>query len=278
MVFIVYIKLLQALTARLFVEISKLYLLPKTPEAVILFMYMTTVIYAGSKGARVLGRLNEILFYISVVVLAIIFISLSQADLTNILPVGSAGAADIFKGALATMYHYSGIEAVLVFYTLVARKQEVMKSGIAAIIITMLTYVVVAVICQLVLGTSLVQKLVFPGLTLVKAAPVPVIERFEFIFLVFWVGLAVRPTLNMSFAASLSLSQLLGINLQKHFAYVLTAVSLLIFICALIPRDILQALRLVPYAGWLSITMGIGFPLLLLLVSFIRGKKVENGA
>jgi spore germination protein (amino acid permease) len=275
-VFIAYVIFFHSIVVRVFAEVTKLYLLPQTPLAVVLFMYVVVIVYVGSKGARVIGRLNELMFYVLIVILLILIIPIGQTDYTNLLPVGQAGFGKIVSGAITTAYYYAGIEILLVFYTLASKKEDVIKAGCSALLITVILYLVITIIAQLVLGVDIMQKIIWPGLILLKVVQVPVLERLEFIFLFFWLGTGARPTINMGFAASLSLSQLLKIDQQKYNTYSLMFIGLCLYIMALVPNDVLTAFKWADYAGYSFFVIGLGYPLLFHMALLLRGGKVEK--
>ncbi len=273
--FIAYVLFFESLVVRSFAEIAKLYLLPKTPLFVVLLFIIISIVYIGGKGARVLGRLNEILFYFGVMLLLILIIPGGQADYTNILPVGEAGLESIARGALTTTYSFAGSEVLLVFYSLVNRKEEVLKASLIAVSITMVLYFAMVMTCLLVFGVYSLQKILWPGLMLLKVSQVPVLERMEFVFLVFWMGMGARPAINMGFAASLTLSQLLKIDEKKYNIYSLLFIGLGMYILSIIPRDLLSVFKLWDYAGYGFLVIGLGYPLLFLITSLMRGGKLN---
>jgi spore germination protein (amino acid permease) len=274
--FIAYVIFFHSIVVRVFAEVTKLYLLPQTPLAVVLFMYVVVIVYVGSKGARVIGRLNELMFYILLIILLILIIPIGQTDYTNLLPVGQAGFGKIVSGALTTAYYYAGIEILLVFYTLVSKKEDVLKAGCRALSITVILYLAVVIICQLAIGVDVLQRIIWPGLILLKVVQVPVLERLEFVFLFFWLGTGARPAINMGFAASLSLSQLLKIDQQKFNTYSLMFIGLCLYIMALVPYDVLTAFKWADYAGYGFFVIGLGYPLLFHMALLLWKGKVEK--
>ncbi len=277
-IFVAYIIGFEALIVRIFCEVTKLYLLPKTPLAVVLFMYVFTIVYVASKGARVVGRLNELLFYLLLANFLILLIPLSNADYTNILPVGTSGWNGISRGTLMAVQYYAGVEILMVLYSLVNKKEEILKAGIIAAVITTGLYVSIVVICELVFGVYGMQKQLFPALILLKVVQIPVVERLEFIFLFFWLGMGARPSINMGFAASLSLTQMFNIDEKKYLPYTILGVGVVLYILALLPQDLLTVLRLSNYAGYSFVAVGIIYPLIFYITSLIRGKKVNQSA
>ncbi|MDD3850980.1 MAG: GerAB/ArcD/ProY family transporter, partial [Firmicutes bacterium] len=210
--FVVYIIFFEATVVRMFTEITIAFLLPHTPVPVVALVVMLAVIYVINKCARVVARLNEVLFWIIFPLLFLIMAPLVNADFTNLLPVGEAGFKAIARGALPSFYSYAGIEVLLVFYFLVRQKEEVMKTGILGLGWVILVYVLVTLICLLVWGTEIIQIINWPVITVLKTIKFPVLERPEFFMLAVWMGVGVRPIMNMGFVAAYSLSEVLHVK------------------------------------------------------------------
>jgi len=276
--FIAYIVIFESLVVRIFSEVTKLYLLPQTPLNVIMFMYVFAIVYVGSKGLRVIARLNELMFYLLLLCFLILLIPVGQGDITNILPVGEAGWDKISKGAFMAAHYYAGFGIIMVLYPLINKKEEILKAGIIAISITTMIYVVIIIICELVFGVTSMQNELFPGLILLKIVQIPVIERLEFIFLIFWLGMGARPSINMGFAASLMLTQLFNLDEKKYLPYILVVIGLGIFIMGILPPNLLTVFKFAGYSIYPFYIIGLVYPLIYNFAAFVRGKKVIKNA
>ncbi|MEA1962074.1 MAG: endospore germination permease [Bacillota bacterium] len=275
--FIVYIVYFQSIVTRLFAEVTKLYLLPFTPIPAILLVIVLSVIYIVSRGIKTVARINEFLFYLSLLAFTLVLTTiLGGIDFTNILPLFETDIKDIARGALTTSYSFAGIEILLVLYFMVTRKDEVLKAGLTAIGITTSIYLIIVVVCILVFGVDALQKILFPLIVLLKSVQVPVIERLEFFFLVIWLTLGPRPVINMTFAASYALGSMLNIDLRRYFTLIVIVIAIAIFVLALVPRDIFVVFTWSDYAGSLSIIFAIIYPLILLAAALLRGKQVKH--
>lgn len=274
--FIAYTVFFQSIVLRLGAEITAVFALPKTPTGVIALLIIISVIYIVQKGAKVVGRLNELLFYILLFDLLLFLPPLRVADYTNLLPVGGAGLTAIVRGALPTAYAYGGVEVLFLIYHMVTRKEEVLKAGVTALGISMLIYLMVTVIALLVFGAEVLQHIIWPSVVLLKVVDIPVIERLEFFFLALWMGLASRPVINMCFASSYSLTRLLKLDLEKYYSDMVIAVGLAIYVVALIPDNIVQVFKFATYGGYGFFIAAIGYPLLFHIAAFLRKGKVKQ--
>jgi spore germination protein (amino acid permease) len=191
--FAAYVVLFQGIVVRLFSELTSIFLLPCTPLPITIFLVLVGVVYVINKGARVVARVNEILFWIIFALLLLLLLPLVNADYTNLLPAGEAGLACITRGALVSSFSYAGVEILLVFYFLVGRKEEVIKAGILGLSFTTVVYLVVTLVCILVWGHELLQIINWPALSMLKTVKLAVLERPEFFLLAVWVGVGGVP-------------------------------------------------------------------------------------
>lgn len=276
--FIAYIIFLESIVLRLNAEMVSIYLLPKTPIWMIAFLFILCTIYIAQKGGKVVGRLNEFLFYILLVACMFPIPTLMLAEYTNILPVGETGLLAIAKGAIPTAYAYQGIEILFVTYPMVKRKDEVLKASIIALGIIMSLYLMVTVIALLVSGTETLQTFLWPAVILLKVLDIPVLERLEFFFMALWILIIVRPIFTFCFAGAFSLTQLLKLNIEKYYSLMVLIIALFIYIASLIPANITQVFKISTYAGYAFFVIGLGYPILLHLAAFIRKGKVKTNA
>ena len=74
-----------------------------TPFKLIAILFIC-IIYAASRGLKVIGRISEISFYCTIVLLLSPIIALRFPNMTNILPVFGSGFSSIAKGAMKSNY------------------------------------------------------------------------------------------------------------------------------------------------------------------------------
>lgn len=275
-IFITYLILFEGIVLRNSIEITKMYSLIKTPIWVIGIMLIISIIYIAAKGVKVIGRLNELLFYLILFNFVMIFPALSMSDYTNLLPVTGVELKGIIKGSVYTAFAYQGIEILFIVYPMVTRKDEILKAGMTALFIIMFFYVIVTVIGLMVFSTEGLQALLWPSLAILKLLDFPVIERLEIFFLASWSVLVTRPIFNMCFTASFSLTQLFKLDIDKFYPISVFIVGMLIYTVSLIPQNIVENFKFADYVGYAFLVISIGYPLLLHLVAFLRKGKVKQ--
>lgn len=277
-IFIAYIIFLESIVLRLNAELVSAYILPKTPIWMIALLFILCIVYIAQKGGKVVGRLNELLFYILLIACMLFLPTWRLTDYTNILPVGGAGLLAIAKGVIPTAYAYQGIEILFVVYPMVTRKDKVLKAGLTALGIIMPLYLIITVLTLLVNGSEALQKVIWPAVVLFKVVDIPVLERLEFFFMFLWILVIVRPVFTFGFAGAFSLAQLLKLNIEKYYSIMVTIIGASIYVAALLPENITKVYQISNYGGYGFFVIGLGYPILFHLVAFIRKGKVRANA
>ncbi len=270
--FIIYIVIYQSIVIRIFVETTSLYMLPSTPIPVILFLVQASVVYIVMQGGKVIGRLNELLFYISVAILLLLLCAFSQADCTNILPLGDIDLGGLWQGALSASYAYAGTEVLLVVFFMVNNKDKALKAALTGQTIVLVIYFIVVVLSILVFGIYAMEEMLRPLLILLKGVEFPLFDRLELFFLSFWMGLGIRPVINLGLAAAYSSSMLINRNFN-YYKIIVLLTGILMYFIALIPKNVLQAMEWSVYIGYVYLGVALSYPLLYSLLGFLRRDK-----
>ena len=216
---IAYFLYLAAVVLRGMTEVVSTFMLPQTPRVLIAGLFSVAIWYSAQRGPKVLGRLNEFLFFVFLLGLSFMLPPLTHADLTNLMPVFTVELEDILKGAVKTMAAFSGIEILLIVYPMVTKKEEIIKAGLTAIGIALAIFLFITIICLLVFGSEPLQYEVWPTITLLKTHEIPIFQRSELFFLILMTGFGIKPAVNFTFAAAFSLVQLLFRNEKKYYRH-----------------------------------------------------------
>ncbi|HYF82200.1 MAG TPA: endospore germination permease [Clostridia bacterium] len=256
---------------RVFIEVVSMFLLSETPMLVKLVLMLSVCAYLASSNAKVLGRVNEFLFYI---LLPIVFFSLpaiiSNADIRNLMPILNFKVSDYAKAALTTGFAFSGFELYIVFHPYVLREKEAFGASLYALLITLAIYLYFVVGVILVFGTELTQKFIWPSLRLLATAEVPVIERIEFLFIQAWIGVSFRPISIQYFCASHIIAELFKLKSQRWSTLALFPIIIGI---AYYPKNVLEVFKLSDNVGLIALSIGIALPLILIICGLFTGKR-----
>ena len=274
LVFVGYATVVQSVVIRMFTEITCVFILPRTPIWAVSLVCTLSVVYAVSKGAKVIGRLNEFLFYLLIIdLLMIIGAGITQGTYLNLLPVGEVDINGLMQGSLKIVYAYAGCEVLLVTYAMVQHRDEILKAALIGEGITVLIYLMIVVLGLMVFGHEGLQFFTWPVVTLLKIPYSSALGRLELVFLLLWVTLGVRPIMNLSMSASYAFTRAFNLDFNRYYAWIVLGVGAGIYVLSLQPDNLLQVFALADYVGYAFIAISLGYPLLYLLVSVLRRQK-----
>lgn len=103
--------------------ILKTYLVGFMSPLKILLVLISMALYIETRGLRVLGKTNELITYLLLIIIATSIPALGVSNIKNVMPVFGAGISNIMKSAMKTVYFYSGFEAMLLFHPYVENKK-----------------------------------------------------------------------------------------------------------------------------------------------------------
>ncbi|HWQ29782.1 MAG TPA: endospore germination permease [Negativicutes bacterium] len=256
-----------AVLLRIFIEVVSMFLLRQTPVPVKLMLMLSVCAYLASQNPQVLGRVNEFLFYI---LLPLLFFSLpaivKNSDWLNLMPVFNHRPADYFRASLTTGLAFSGFELYIVFHPYVSREQEAFRASLYGLLVTLAIYLYFVIGALMVFGNELIQKITWPTLRMLATTEIPVIERLEFMFIQAWIGVSFRPISNQYFCASHIITEVFNLKAQKKGTMILFPVITAI---AFYPSDIFQVFKISDYVGYSALIIGIGLPLLLVIIGML---------
>lgn len=180
-----------------------------TPFKIIAILFMC-IIYASSKGLKVIGKISEISFYVTIVLILSPIVALKTTDITNIYPVFGAGAGSIFKGSLKSVFSYSGAEIILLIYPFLKDKKKMLVSSLITVTLVIIMYVWCVFITTYYLGPDIVTKHNWSFLLVIGSVTVTVINNYRYIFMTFWSLVAFK---------SISINTYASLYTLKDFAY-----------------------------------------------------------
>lgn len=247
--------------------------LPRTPFWVINLAVLLVSVNFARQGFKVIGRLNEIFFYLLLPLLLLLIPVLGQIQISHLLPVTGVPLKGILQGIQTTVFSYLGFEILLVIFPFLQKKEEFFHGAFLGLGITIATYFYVTILGIAFYGPGAIVKIVWPTVSLLNAVEVPVVERLEFFFIFLWNLVAFRTVGLQIFASGYTLSRIF--KLSDHGIIVILLTPLVFFI-AQYPKDLVQSFLLETPVSLLGGAIALGFPLLLLSASLILGKKEEK--
>ncbi len=172
-----------------------------------LMAILVVVAYIAYKGMKALGRLNEVVFYLTIMLVFIPIGSLVYGNILNLEPVFSSGLSSIFKASKETALAYSGMELIFLIYPFLQDNKKIMKCGMWSTAISGFIYTWFTLLTIYYLGIEISPKYLWPVLSLSDSIRIPIINNFRFIFISLWAFIALKCAATHYFAVSYSLNQ-----------------------------------------------------------------------
>jgi len=266
------------LELRLFGELTRQVLLPRTPFWAVTVTLLLVSAYAAAKGYETRGRMAEILFLpLFVPFLIILLLGVRDTDFSNLLPAFTANPGTISRGTLGLGYAFGGLEFLLLVHPYINRPKDVRRRSLTAILITGGLMLLVTVMAIARFGPAGLVKQTWPVLELMEFVSVPGAfwERQTALVFTFWILSSFFIVNAGLFFSALLLTDMNGKG--PHHLYVVLCAAV-IFAVSLLPSGLPQVYDLLDL---LYRTLGIGFllavPLLLLTIARLRklGKRYE---
>jgi len=272
--YIIYATLATATIIRFLLEMIRTWLLETTPMAILSLILVLTAVYMVKNGLTIVARFNEVLFFYLIVFILLILVALPETQLINLRPVGGSGIKSIIKGAIPSFYAFGGYEVILVYYTYISDKNtKILKYSVLSVLSVTLFYTITVASQIALFGPDELSRVLYPSMNYLRAVDFPVFERMELFFTVFW-SFTVIGTMGLQFFSGCLLSQIVfKTKKAATFAYIYAPI---IFMLTLYPKNTPHLVELSSYIGYMNIFFGLILPLLLFIMSLIRGGKGSN--
>lgn len=256
---------------RIFSEVVKMYLLEKTPTEFILLVMLLVSTYIVRKGIEVLGKFNEVAFWIMFIPIVFIILALYKvSDYSNIFPVFHNKPIQYIKSISKSIYSFAGIEVAYLFIPIMHNKEKAMKTCIKSIAFITVFYIIIIVTSLSVFSKEGVKQLLWPTITMVKCIDIPgtFIERWDGLAMALWVMFYFTTCVNILSFSSNIVKDVFKFPSVKISLYFLLPV---IYIIALFPNDISQISSIVGiFEPIFAILVYLFIPLIILFMGFIR--------
>ncbi len=164
--------------------------------------------YPVYKGLKVLGRTNETIFYLTLVMCSLLVVGIIRGNILNICPIFGASILNIIKSSMDSTYQYAGMEMYLVIYPYVLGDGNKQNLALKAAFITALIYTWLTFVTIYCLGIDIIPKSLVSVPIVAKFIQLPVINNFRFIFMVLWSLVVINLISNYYYGVVTSLNSI----------------------------------------------------------------------
>jgi spore germination protein (amino acid permease) len=267
-----------SISLRLFAETINTFLLENTPIIVVMFIFLAAVVYCSMMDIKTISVvLNLLLPVILIFVFLVLFLSISAADLRNLLPLLSKGPIPIIKGSLNIFTPATTSFAFTMILPYFYEPKKTKKYITKGVIIGATVYTLILGMCLMVLGDIEIEQLIFPTLTLSKALQleVQVFERTESLFMTAWIPI--------TFTNLVLIFLIIMTNIKELFSFKKNNIAALapfpiILLIALYPKNIGEVFKFLRFTNTFALTLAFIYLPLIIIIELIKKGRRKNEA
>ncbi|SDW02132.1 spore germination protein (amino acid permease) [Marininema mesophilum] len=260
-----------------FAEVLDAYVLPDTPQLVLMATIVAVSAVAVSNKLVIIARITEFLTPFVYLAIPLFLGAFANGDLLNLLPMFQCDWKDVLKGVLITMCSFSGYSVLFVYMAFFQQPEKSTRTHGVAILVATLFFWLTVVSSIDAFGAWEVDHLVYPTIEDVKGVFVPgeILDRFDALFIVMWM-INIFTTIIVIFGAAVELAMTYLQLKEKRRIWVAIIYGFIVCFLAQYPANIYKLWK---WSRWASITemivillvVGIFFILLA-----VRGRRKEE--
>ncbi|MED0705644.1 endospore germination permease [Aneurinibacillus aneurinilyticus] len=191
-------------------RLIKLFILPNTSSGLLAIFFMIPTYMVLRSGIRIFARYAEFVFFFTLWLPILLLVPLKDAEFIFMLPVLKEGMLPILHAVAPAVISFIGFEIAFILYPYLKNKQAAARGIVIANTITLLVYLQITLSCFLYFSPDEITNLLWPTLTLVKPIHFPFFERFEILFLSFYMFIFSTSFLPSIFIVTENINQFFG--------------------------------------------------------------------
>ncbi|MEC4587298.1 endospore germination permease [Bacillus safensis] len=204
----------------IFTRILGIWVLPLTPNWMIILLLMICIIYIAKEQITAIVRFNFILTPVILLLSLLMFYALKGTNIDYLLPFFQTDISQFQLGLKDVVLSMNGFEMILIISplmkgTIKARYKVMTISNIC----TTLYYLFITLICFMFFSPAELDVIPNPVLYLLKTITFGVIERTDLIFLSFWVFVILAELGNYLYFCANGVSTMLKKKNHKKYVY-----------------------------------------------------------
>jgi spore germination protein (amino acid permease) len=254
----------------------KIWILSNTSSALIAVLFIIPAYMVFRGGIRIFARYAEFVFFFTLWLPILLLAPLKDAEFIFMLPLLKEGLLPVLHGVSPAIVSFVGFEIALILYPYLKNKQAAAKGIVIGNGITLLVYLQITLSCFLYFSPDEITKFVWPTLTLVKPIQFPFLERFEIIFLSFYLLIFSAVFIPYISIITHNIEQLCNKQNWQLPAYILLSLILASSFVYIPTYNQLQIMS--EWWSWGTYTVSYGIPVLffLYITLYIRWKKRQT--
>lgn len=187
--------------------------------AKITFIIVLIAAYTAYFNLRVQGKINEIMFIPTALLIVSTIAALNKGSILNMMPFFETSFKDIIKGSKDVLFSFLNIEVILLIHPFFKDKKSIKKLSFTSLGIVAFINVWVIFISIFYLGADVVTKNIWPYVMVSEGLKITVVNNFKTFFLVAWNLIQFKIIGTEYFFCAFSYSDITGIDRKKLAIY-----------------------------------------------------------
>lgn len=248
------------------IMITKEWLLPKTPAFIIEILFFIPTYMIARNGIRIIGRYYELILFISLWIPIVYTLPLKDAHWLHLLPQFKEGWMPVLSAIpdTFTMYYGFGV-STFIFYPFLQKKEKASLALFISLTICLVMYLYISMVCLVNFSPDEIKEFTQPTISVLKVIEFTFIERFEVLFIAFYLPVFTLAWISQYYVTSFSTSWLAGNQDHRNhmrILFLLVAIGIYLFIPA-------QAEQFTSTLPWIAFGVEYVFPSCLLIFIWI---------
>ncbi|HDX9627469.1 TPA: endospore germination permease [Bacillus cereus] len=190
--------------------IVHIWILPRSPMFLIMILLSIPMIMLACKGVLIISRYAVFTLFFTIWMPLLLFIPLKDGHWIYLLPLLKEGWLPVLNTVKSTIIAFLGFEFAFVLYPYLSNKSSAKKGIVLANLITLFIYLQVTFVSFVYFSPDGITKFLWPTLSLITPFHFSFLERFEIIFLSFYLFIIFDSCIPYIFTASDGINQLLN--------------------------------------------------------------------
>ncbi|MDD9270484.1 endospore germination permease [Paenibacillus sp. GCM10023248] len=266
---------------RIFSLFIKQFLFHDTPIWIIAALMVAAMAYINYAGnIEAIARFSEMAGPLLLIGIVITFaLNITNLHLELLFPVyADSGAIPILKGSMVNASFLGESMMILMLAPFITNSHKMLKPTLLAICVPSMIGVITAIFVIMTFGTNIGSTLIFPYFSMVRFINyLEFIQNMDVWIMFIWIFSVFVKLAIYLFINSYGTAQLIGI---KNWRAVIGFAAIAIFTISLVPANIIGLLDYAKFV-WIIYIFPIfivGLPIILLLVSHLRGRSLVKGS
>ncbi|KZL92763.1 GerAB/ArcD/ProY family transporter [Clostridium magnum] len=189
-----------------FSSLSRVYAIDFLAPEKVAFCTVFIASYASYKGLKTLGKINEFLFYIQILLILSSIGAIHKGSILNIRPMFQSSLWNILKSVKESIFSYGGVEAIFLIYPSINDSNKVNVAVLKYTMIIIITYVYVTFITIFYYGVDIIPKNLWSFTAVTESFSISPIINFRFVFIFMWILMSLKLASNYCYASLIVLT------------------------------------------------------------------------